>query len=459
MSVISLRVDEARRTLSAADSSVFVVRDKNVDIVRFSFLTGFADTMLDENSAVRVMYQRPGETEVRARTLIYQDTDGVNVYYDWELLSADLEKKGVLTCALCILRLDDETEEWHTTPYRIKVLDTIHTDDGDEADETITPTVAQRVSVLESVIQGIAGSAPGVVTSISDMTDTGRIYILTTDDNWYYYDGTAWTAGGTYGSVATDRTLSESGVPADAKITGDRLKAIESSFTTVNPCLSVFRTFGVIGDRYSCGSLYFSDRTDVWQPSMSWAHQMERHYGIECADYAYPAASTRSWPVSTKYGLPKLLQDSPKDLYILAFGVNDFSQIESEVYSVGTVADMVEDYMHSPDTFFGNYNKIIGYIKNHAPYAGIVILSYLHPTNGGKAVMNPALQSIAAKAGVPYINVEDDDFFASEFYTADTQVSGYPTAVGCAGMCTAIERLIAKSIADNPGYFANIGHK
>ena len=260
MSVISLRVDEARRTLSPVDSSVFVVRDKNVDIVRFSFLTGFADAMLDENSAVRVMYQRPGETEVRARTLIYQDTDGVNVYYDWELLSADLEKKGVLTCALCILRLDDETEEWHTTPYQIKVLDTIHTDDSDEADETITPTVAQRVAILESIIQSVAGSAPEVVNSTADMSDTGKIYILTSDNNWYYYDGSTWTAGGEYGAVATDRTLTESGVPADAKTTGDRLREIEAALPVVVPSLSVFRTFGIIGDRYSCGSLYFPYR-------------------------------------------------------------------------------------------------------------------------------------------------------------------------------------------------------
>lgn len=458
MSVISLRVDEARRTLSPVDSSVFVVRDKNVDIVRFSFLTGFADAMLDENSAVRVMYQRPGETEVRARTLIYQDTDGMSVFYDWELQPSDLTEKGVLTCAVCVLRLDDETEEWHTTPYRIKVLDTIHTDDSDEADETTTPTVAQRVAILESVIQSVAGSAPEVVNSVSDMTDTEKIYILTTDNNWYYYDGSTWTAGGEYGAIATDRTLTESGVPADAKSTGDKIREIEAALPSVSPSLSVFRTFGIIGDRYSCGSLYFSDHTDKWRAELSWAHQMGRHYGVTCIDYAYPAASTRSWPVFAQYGLPKLLQDDARDLYILGLGINDYSQIRSGIFTVGTVADMVDDYTHSPDTFFGNYNKIIGHIRNHAPYAGIVLLSYLHPTDGGKEVLNPALTAIATKAGIPFINLEDDDFFASDFYTTDTQVSGYPTAVGHAGMATAIERLIAKSIKENPSHFANIGH-
>ena len=34
------------------------------------------------------------------------------------------------------------------------------------------------------------------------MTDTSRIYLLTTDSKWYYYDGTQWTAGGNYNMTA-----------------------------------------------------------------------------------------------------------------------------------------------------------------------------------------------------------------------------------------------------------------
>lgn len=238
MSLIILNVDEVRRTLSASGGA-FVVHDKEVDIVRFAINSGFADIVLDGQAALRVMYQRPGETEVRAQTLTYYDTDGLRNYYDWQLLSADLAEKGTLTVALCILRVDSEVEEWHTTPCQVRVLGSIHTDDSDEGDETITPTVAERVAVLEASTQrlySMAGGAPVVVPSVSEMVDEDKIYVLTTDKKWYYYDGSAWIAGGEYGAVSTDTTLTQSGVPADAKAVGDAIAAGSGeSFYINNP--------------------------------------------------------------------------------------------------------------------------------------------------------------------------------------------------------------------------------
>ena len=228
MSIIVLNVDEVMRTLSNDGQYPFVVNDKTVDIVRFALNTGFTDVALDEYSALRVMYQRPGETEVRAQTLTYYDTDGLRNYYDWQLLSADLEHKGTITCALCILRTDSEVEEWHTAPCQIRVLNTIHTDDSDEGDETITPTVAQRVAVLETMIQRVASGAPIVVSSTSAMTDTDQIYVLSSDRKWYYHNGATWVAGGEYGAVATDRTLTQSGIPADAKVVGDAINEVKA---------------------------------------------------------------------------------------------------------------------------------------------------------------------------------------------------------------------------------------
>ena len=88
---------------------------------------------------------------------------------------------------------------------------------------TTTNRLQDRVSNVENVIQGLAGGAPIVVSSVSEMTDTEQIYILSTDGMWYYHNGSAWVAGGEYGAVATDTTLTQSRVPADAKTAGDAI--------------------------------------------------------------------------------------------------------------------------------------------------------------------------------------------------------------------------------------------
>ena len=235
MSVLVLQVDEVMRTLSNDGQYPFVVNDKTVDIVRFALNTGFTDVVLDGQTALRVMYQRPGETEVRAKTLVYYDTDGLHNYYDWQLAQSDLAKNGSLMVALCILDISGgEVSEWHTTPCAVRVLSTIHTDDSDEGDAEVTPTVKERVAVLETMIQRVASGAPIVVSSTSAMTDTEQIYVLSTDGNWYYHNGSAWVAGGEYGAVSTDTTLTQSGIPADAKAVGDKIGIIKSDVDAIS---------------------------------------------------------------------------------------------------------------------------------------------------------------------------------------------------------------------------------
>ena len=246
MSVLTLNVDEVMRTLSAESSNPFVVHDKEVDIVRFAINSGFADIVLDGQVALRVMYQRPGETEVRAKTLTYYDTDGLHNYYDWQLSQSDLAKNGSLMVALCILDISGgEVSEWHTTPCAVRVLSTIHTDDSDEEDDTITPTVKERVAVLETMIQRVASGAPIVVSSTSEMTDTEQIYVLSTNGRWYYHNGTTWVSGGTYGAVSTDTTLTQSGAPADAKVVGDELTAVKADLPQISGWSGIGSSFSV----------------------------------------------------------------------------------------------------------------------------------------------------------------------------------------------------------------------
>ena len=53
---------------------------------------------------------------------------------------------------------------------------------------------------LQDQINRLASGSPLVASSTSEMTDTDKIYVNTTNGYWYYYNGTTWTQGGIYQS-------------------------------------------------------------------------------------------------------------------------------------------------------------------------------------------------------------------------------------------------------------------
>lgn len=47
-------------------------------------------------------------------------------------------------------------------------------------------------------VESLASGSPLVASSISEMTDTTRVYVNTTDGHWYTYNGNTWVDGGVY---------------------------------------------------------------------------------------------------------------------------------------------------------------------------------------------------------------------------------------------------------------------
>ena len=221
---IMYAVDPIKRIVKPMSGHAVTEQDHEASSLRFAFPDNIAGTGLDSTgTAVRVMYIRPDGDDPVAKTLTFYKHSGGYYLYDWSLQKNDLQKEGRLVFSLCILNIaEGEVSEWHTTPCAVRVLSTIHTDDSDEGDDTITPTVKERVAVLETMIQRVASGAPIVVSSTSEMTDTEQIYVLSTNGRWYYHNGTTWVSGGTYGAVSTDTTLTQAGMPADAKKVGDK---------------------------------------------------------------------------------------------------------------------------------------------------------------------------------------------------------------------------------------------
>jgi len=73
-----------------------------------------------------------------------------------------------------------------------------------EFETEINETINNQNTLINNMnnkINASVGINPIAVSSINDMTDTSRIYVLETDGNWYYFDGETWQSGGVYQST------------------------------------------------------------------------------------------------------------------------------------------------------------------------------------------------------------------------------------------------------------------
>lgn len=120
-------------------------------------------------------------------------------------------------------------------------------------------TRANADNNLQSQINGLASGSPLVASSISEMTDTTRVYVNTTDGHWYWYDGSNWQDGGVYQStgIQTDPTLSINGMAADGFVTGYIKNIVNSLDTECNLfdgkyLKGVILTNGVYNDNNDC---------------------------------------------------------------------------------------------------------------------------------------------------------------------------------------------------------------
>lgn len=78
--------------------------------------------------------------------------------------------------------------------------------------------VNTTINQLTSRIDAIPNGNPIAVSSTSQMTDTSKIYVLTTDGYWYYYNGTNWVQGGQYQSSSIDELVDDLKYRDDARL-------------------------------------------------------------------------------------------------------------------------------------------------------------------------------------------------------------------------------------------------
>lgn len=215
--------------------------------------------------------------------------------------------------------------------------------------------------------------------------------------------------------------------------------------------LSLFEHFGVIGDSYASGELYW-DSTHEDRYEISWGQILARKLGTVCTNYSRGGFTTRSYLTDNTKGLGYVLSSDPENIYYLALGINDYYNL-GESY-LGSLTDITDhtSYADYPDTFYGNYGKIIEQVIAHAPHAKLIMFTTAN-SNTVPALFNEAIINIANHYGLPYIVQLDDPFFTSPLYTK--MVSGHPRAVAYSGMAMAFERLITDAILNNWEYFSD----
>ena len=218
--------------------------------------------------------------------------------------------------------------------------------------------------------------------------------------------------------------------------------------------IGMFPKIGVIGDSFASGTLYDSLTAEysTTNYAISWPQIIARQEGVDVINFTEGGIYTRTWLGDTDHGLPALLSAEPQNLYVIALGINDAKAITDNVMSLGSIADVdVSDYTQNPDTFYGNYGRIIGNILNHAPKAKVICLSVARE---GQRHMDAYIKEIASVYKIPFIDLTEDMYFTSELFYGSI-VNDHPLAYGYSGMAKAISNLMRRCIVDNLYYFSD----
>ena len=109
-------------------------------------------------------------------------------------------------------KLDDMAEDGSLTAIIKAYVDPIYQTFEAEINEAIDSqdidianfkaNITDQVNTINTKVDQATSGSPLVASSTEEMTETDRIYVNTTDGNWYYYDGEEWQIGGVYQSTS-----------------------------------------------------------------------------------------------------------------------------------------------------------------------------------------------------------------------------------------------------------------
>ncbi len=236
-----------------------------------------------------------------------------------------------------------------------------------------------------------------------------------------------------------------------AKWSAWQIDSYESRMQKNNlPSLSIFKSFGVIGDSFSKGYIQKPDGTVLGETDNKWGSFMASQYGTKFTDFSVSGQTTNSFVNNT---LETLQSSNPLDAYFILLGINDAAPYNK--IKLGSIDDIKASATDNPRTFFGDYGRIINTALTVSPNARIVLFTIM-ANWGERQKYDAAIKEIGKHYNLPVINVLDDPYFSSSEYTA-LQSGGHPTVVGYGILANHLMELIQKCVVDNPDYFNFMG--
>ena len=215
------------------------------------------------------------------------------------------------------------------------------------------------------------------------------------------------------------------------------------------PSIAMFDSVAACGDSYVEAQIWNGSTVLGDFPNLSWGKVIGKLNGIDSYIYASSGANTSNYQERSTC-LPAILTDAPRDLYIFCMGINDSSTV-----TLGTIADITshESYTDYPNTFYGNYGKIIEQVAAHAPNAKIIIMPpYREKTSSFYTYCRDAVEEICQHYSIGFIDTADSNLANSSFFK-DGLSGGHPTAPLQAAMGKDITNLVNNHMKSDYDYY------
>lgn len=260
----------------------------------------------------------------------------------------------------------------------------------------------------------------------------------------------------------------------------DKVRASENPLEIIKETdgyCQIFQTWGFIGDSTSSGVMnnelnpstaYRAER------KTSWCEIFCRRLNVIGTAYASGGTTTSSWLQSfgndsvlgyRNNGEREAFTQSAKDAYVIFLGINDSGKTGGQNDSttpLGSIDDVKDDYTQNPDTYYGNYARIIKMCQALNQYANIFCVTANYVMMGGSMKSygyNDAIRDICEKYSNEKVYLLDIDAYTkdldyndgSDFKILTNHL--HPTPAGYVWMSHAIGTYIDWIIRNNPSKF------